>query len=1763
MSYGTSPYGTGPYGSLGGVIIPWLLPLGGYGGFSYGTGSYGSILPGVITIPVSGGYGGYPYGLGTYGSEGTGSDAAYIQSVRSIDGFTLEVLFGTEMAVDAILVDPSSYILTPLVGAAASSVILVEVGLVGPWGATSVLLHHTGTTLGGSYRLTVIGPMDIGGTAIEAYSPLNQAELYTKGEPPDYTATALSGNEVLLSFEHPMLDEAGFTPGILQTDAYAFLTDYPQTIIPQTITHPYTGDPSKVKLDVLGMTSLEYKVQVSPALAFQYDATYLPTDPQATFTAQSLGSGTASLVSGALSLSKILGSSYGWRFLDNSGKLLPSSSYRATFTFEAPSSIWTPNVDGTVFFFYVSDGSIRVELHFRRTGGVEYIDVISGAFSYAAQATWSTESMVVEVVRNQKADTWTVLVQGEVFVATLTASMTEPAGMPAGVEVYLDPLALYKIDGFLLQGVKVTSSQTIFSEAWNFLHLHQAILEGDGEFAKTVLSTAKGPLVKGWGDATPATKQDVKVYVNGVEVEVAGVNPYIGEIYPLIPIPLVPPGTMEVEVDYIWFPKPTFPFLLNTPGSSINLPGCKSHCPPFKSEGQFLGGTYQPPGWKFPMGVVLGPSGPKTHSPLLRSPRYVAFEHAYTSALNSPTTLTLNQNPHKPAKPYDTIENEGVVIYYEGVVSPTAESWTLIGEEDVIPTPPPSGINPDASMEGYYQIYKPSFGTYEDGHTTLYAQEIDAYTSSSILIVTRLQVQRNVFAPHGVFSGVGFGAHVNQHLFLVGMLEINGAMHLGVLVDPARMDEVSSWTLAYSTEIQVIASNQFTMATDSIPVLVQERIQSNDVVRIQILEGTQSGVYEVLSVQEISDSLSSVTVSSTFPADYKVWGNAYATGYFEVAWDGDGFEKRPTTYRLAIQNDDETYPSGRAALYVGGSLAGKALDFDGVPTLSIPPQSILTLTTGLDGQVFWGSFDRQAANLSDWYFFRYGVTPSQLRIHSRGTVVPAEMNEVPDKDPNYLWYITQDFGTREIDASADKLLLRSTSSSLEDGVDGVDLSFGYARVEPFLTTSMALDVDCILEVDSGNLGSGDASVWIRDTSKEIRVATILYGEDLDSRFLLSLPSRSLCGLLVPSSQGWSQSGNFTINGRRILVGKTLSTFAVTSAELSSDVESGGRIAQIRFVATSITSIDPNGETFIRFEVDVGYPGTTYGIGLRWSLGDTLTLYQVDTQLTVDTVNFAWNDGVDHIYRLISDDVAGTITLVVDDTVQGTWSITDFSTIPDSTQIRFMWDGNVASGLLEVADISCVAQPPSWAKRTLGVWLGGDVDDIDSWELPRTDSLTVLNSDLSAIIEEMDWRDRIRVRIHRDPSWGVTVLRPDLPPPPYFSGDWSTNITQPSAGWINVEYRNLPRDSSSWGLIAFGSLDPRSISQQRWDRVRYRLYKYPSEDFVIKFPQVLNRFNVITSGEVFKDVTVEVYVVMSSSATELSLSSIHIYAETVFNLQYVDSDGNTIVLYDSDFTFDASTQTITLLNTTFASLVGPSDPVSGEAGDVIDSSTIHVPVTVSFAPGKPYTTTYICSQPLLAGTTLLNEGTPPMVLSQVGETVTKLTWGSDINDPNDLLGELDFILNDPFRYLESYWPSGAVFENISYCESSEGETCLLSPFCDDTVLGASQAGKEGQEPWDIGNGLIQLEFSGVLFSEFEGFGFSDGPSGPFGEHVSSMFLEASGDEVNDGGNLQEAIIFTPLGPDSIPEIPNQGWGVFGILYDTVTLQSQVLYFGTKI
>jgi hypothetical protein len=1841
--YGKDPFGTGPYGSMGGVIAPPPNPPnGGYGGALYGFGPYGSLGGyGAPSVPITGGYGGCAYGYGPYGCISGSLNPPEVIAAVSVTGFIIEVFFSNEMSPDADLFDPASYTITDLIGAAPVTVLSVAEGVDGAFGPTSVLLTHTGTTLGGHYRVVVDGPRDIGGTLLAAYAPLNRAELLTKGEAPPFTITPLSGNELLYEFEQDMLDEAGFSPGILQLDAYGYETTYPVDLVPTAVDHPYLGDLKNVKVDVLGMTSALYSGVVSLATAIEYAGDVLPAAATG-FIAQEIGNGSTTQGTGEVLLNTQLGFSYGWRFIDTSGKIQPNSSYRCDFTFDVSQATITPALFDTDFAnFVINDGAIQVSITLKKMAGVDTIEVSSGAFLASGSIDWSTGSTTVSLVRNQKADTYAVVVNDEPFIAGLTAAFTGLSSIPNGCQIVIDPTGAYDVVDFPLQNLLFTATQTVFSAAWNFLHNQNAPFTGDDTLTNAFALTECGPLVKGWGDATPATKQDVSVYVNDVPVEVESVNPYIGKIFTTIPIPLMPPGTMDVAIDYIWFPCPIVEFAgLNTEGLVLNKFDCKPTCNNRVpgtgwSSGSLLpgGGKSSPSGARFGMGVVLGTR--PIRKPLLRSPRFIAFQKAYTAAINSPTTLLLNRDPHRVALPPESEMPEGEVIFYDGTTDPTTTDppWILNGVNSGN-----GGFNAfggavqvdetDPSLPaGVFPITDGNSGPYEDGNIAFYYRDYDASFDSTILLVSRFYIDVDavdgggnlLLQPDGVFTGVAFGAHDNNHLYVVGALLVNDIQHIGMLTDPAFPELLESWTLAYNSSIKVLTATTFQVSRTELPEFLQADLLCDISQQFQLFDEPQAGIYTAIGIEHRPDGTSIVTIdaSNPFPNNPQIWGGAFFNAFWETEWDG-GANATPVTYRLIIKHDIKGIPKGEAELFIGGVLRGRALRLEGAPPFAIPPDGVLVFPTGDEGEVFFGSISRRATSASLWSFSHYGVEPAQTTIYFRGIVAAAEMNSLPEDDPNNIWFLTQEFGSRIIDATGDQLLLKGTS-----GIDGMlveetvfeitatdaiesteivqltpDLTIGYARIEPFLTRRLAIDLDSTFQVDSGVLGAGDLEINIQDGTRMVKLATILY-EETTTRQLLFMENVSLSGLLLPDTQLWTKTGDLTnaqVQGQRLQFTQAPGeTVTYTTDLVASGVTPQGesRIIEARFRVQDFATTDPSGDTGIMFGADVGTPLSSRGVGVQLRAGtpNQVFLFSIATGTEVVAFDFDWTDGEIHTYRAICDVDTNTVTLVIDDVVQTPTDLTNFDLTGTETQSIIGLLNPLTDVFVEWEDYSTVVVPPSTAKRTLGVWLGGDVDDIDNWEIPRTDALDVPNSDLSAVIEEMDWRSRIRLRIHRDPAWGVTILRPDMPPPPYFTGDFGPQFTQPSAGWINVEYRHLPpvEDSTTLGYVKFGSFDNRSITQQRIDDVRYRIYKYASEDIIMPHHMVLNQYNVITSGEYTTDITVETAEIESKNNTIIKLSPTHIYANRVFSVQWVNFAGDTVTFFPGSFEFDESTQTITIVSHLILGLAPqsdlPTDPdplvdwpnladafpaESFDPNDQFSSANINnvpsrFPVTVSFAPGKPLTNTYICSQPLLDGVTLLNAGTPSVTKSHVGKDMGSLAFGSRINDPNDTLNnDPDFILNDPFRRIEFTSDPEIDYENIEFCEVSEGEDCRLSPFCDDSIPGCGGTAPDGSGG-DIGNGLMNVSLSGLAFTEVDPITFSDGPTGPFGNISSSDFLEASGGDAPPGGNLQNSIIFTPLGPNTPPSQGvdgTVGWGVFGQLYDTVTNTTQILYFGTE-
>ena len=90
------------------------------------------------------------------------------------------MFFSEDMAGSPTLTDPASYTFAAVKGAPVNTV-SVSTGTASSLGYTSVIITHTGTTLGGQYTVTVSGPTDIAGNPVGP-PPTNTASFLALGD---------------------------------------------------------------------------------------------------------------------------------------------------------------------------------------------------------------------------------------------------------------------------------------------------------------------------------------------------------------------------------------------------------------------------------------------------------------------------------------------------------------------------------------------------------------------------------------------------------------------------------------------------------------------------------------------------------------------------------------------------------------------------------------------------------------------------------------------------------------------------------------------------------------------------------------------------------------------------------------------------------------------------------------------------------------------------------------------------------------------------------------------------------------------------------------------------------------------------------------------------------------------------------------------------------------------------------------------------------------------------------------------------------------------------------------------------------------------------------------------------------------------------------------------------------------------------------------------------------------------------------------------
>ena len=289
--------------------------------------------------------------------------------------------------------------------------------------------------------------------------------------------------------------------------------------------------------------------------------------------------------------------------------------------------------------------------------------------------------------------------------------------------------------------------------------------------ANLIIKTHHGPVVETDGSRTIATfDSDVTVKVNGTPIPnaaIISVRGLIGEIE--VDFAFWSPGD-TITISYFWAPDPVYQMVLADPDDP-NTWGFRLNEWQSSHNGRFL------------MSSVL--SGYVTPQPEQVEWHYKAFERAYTSSLNDPTSLLLNAPLHATTFPPFTRTSQVENVLYNANALPqdtTDAPWLQVGAGGTL------GLG-----AGSLFIDDVAAGGIEGGGDTLYFfRHIDQSFPNVFSYASRVQVQ-SVGTLHGVFTGAGFMLVDEFKIALIGFLDDGGTRKIGVCLAPGDEELITSW----------------------------------------------------------------------------------------------------------------------------------------------------------------------------------------------------------------------------------------------------------------------------------------------------------------------------------------------------------------------------------------------------------------------------------------------------------------------------------------------------------------------------------------------------------------------------------------------------------------------------------------------------------------------------------------------------------------------------------------------------------------------------------------------------------------------------------------------------------------------------------------------------------------------------------------------------------------------------------------------------------
>lgn len=1408
-----------------------------------------------------------------------------------------------------------------------------------------------------------------------------------KGATPTVEVVPTSENEVRLDFDR-VLGE-----GFDDADNYLIATDFP--VSPEILGCAFEG--KEVTLYCRGLTSSQYEMTIGSSQAF--------SGSQSNFTNHS--------------------------FTDQSGRLTASSTY------SVEASIVGVHHTASLT---LSDSETALTLHFEQEVEKRIRITSSPTVDFSVPYDWQV-NQTVRLIRNQHTGHVSVLMGGVPIYSTGINDIQEAATSPASLV----------ISGVseMSATVNATASDTLFLADGNFVHELTATFLGLAGNAKNRIQVQRGPLTKGWGDATPAGINDVAVRVNGISVPVIDVNPYLGLIYLETPVPKMPVGTIEVEVDYFWFENPQMSFQsLNHPGLVLNKwdqrrnPEVQS---PQLAVGTTNGGSVE--GERYPISLTL--VRPPRVKPKWVSHRHIGFDKSYTSSLNSPEMLVLNANPlgGYKRKRYDQMSQSG---QFEGSLS---VDWFGRGN-----------LTLQNESNGYATL------TSDEAAGIVRKLDINP-VSAQVTLVGRVESSQPTYVNSRLGLGPALAFHDAKDLRLLAAVEIDGVSHIALLTGD-EIDNPDSWEPAYSAEATFLTEGRMHVRGEDLPELFHEGL------RVVVPLGDQAGHYTVLKIEKLSTGDYWLYVTPDFPADTTKWGGGFGDVYFETPWT-----ETPFNLHLIGKADNAS---------IGVSFTG-ATSFQCVVekvsanahTLYRSGVAPLDLTHDGRGEILFGNL--VAGGASSWDFVRYITVPDNFILSSIGHLETLTLSEIPtDKS---LWRKTSAHGLVDKQGE-DKIILRAEG--------GADQKLGFEKLDSLIPRMGGVEISSSFKVGSPT-SWGDAGIRLKGPNHDVMLATIPYIGDQ----VFTASSISLIGSHSFDGQGWAvQNFDYTFEGLRLRLAKVNRNPCSLVNELPHVGLSTSRQLDARIAFHHATFNDLDDAGFI-----IGMDANDKTVTMLFANGKLC--------LTSDGVNyvgeaaFDWLDGKEHAYRITTGNLTPTgtdVQLWVDDALLLTVPLADFAASDSNVRTYLLGFGIPEYGM-DIHSLQVKEAAPPEVKKTLGIWKGGDPNLLSNWQVPREDDDTII---------EMDWgaEDPVSVMLVVDPAWGASLLRPDLPTPDTMAVG-RTPRHNATGAWATVEWEHLPVHRTNITNIHFGMQNPVSQSSTEWDNFRYRVYIQENEETLPPRTSVLNRWNVLSSGEYTGDITVET-VRLKVRTDEIFISESNISAKRVFHVAVNGSP-----LSWEDWSFDPEKQRIKL-NKSY------SRSSSAE---------------ITFSPGRPITKTYLLNQPLKDGITNLNEGTPPYLLTQLAKMQRSINPDPPRADEiNDVVSEHpDFESQDPTRLVE--FSHDSAYSTVDFFQVENGKETGLISTPDDGIAPAK--------------GLAHLELEGRMFAE----ALAPPPAYPFeqgGGAVGAFLTAGGGSDIASGslggGAAQGAVMWpsAPSKPEDKPSLANNRtfWEIRDVYEDSV-------------